>query len=721
MNKILEYIENNNLGFMHQSDLARLVSIALDRDNAEVYTEISHLLDEGDLYMVGDKKIVASNSINLKKGVLHGNPRGFAFCKLEDSEEPDVFIPNCNLKHALHKDKVLIKIHKKDDKREGEVVRVIKRFKDNIVGLFMALDANTGFVKPDEANFFRDIYVKNARKFNVKNNDKVVVRIEKYDSKGKNPQGIIVENLGEVGQKGVDVVSILREFNLYEEFEPEVLEDARSVPQEVLPEQIKGREDFRDQVIVTIDGEDSKDFDDAVNVWQAEDGNWMLGVHIADVASYVKLNSSLDREAYKRGTSAYFPDRVLPMLPVQLSNGICSLNPGVDRLTMSVIMKINEDGKVIDHKICNSVIRSAARMTYNEVFAILNDDPEMCEKYKDMVQNFKNMEILHNILVKKRVKRGAIDFDLPECSIEINEFGRVVDVKRFERNTAHKLIESFMLEANETVAEHVCNIGLPFMFRVHEQPDSMKMGNFFALLSSIGEHIKSTPEKVTPKQLQQLLGRVEGKPYNEVVKKVMLRSLQKARYASKNLGHYGLAAEFYCHFTSPIRRYPDLMVHRILKNCVLNKPDQSRLDFYSDFVVEACQLSSEREQLAESASRAVDDLKKAEFMLDKIGKRYSGTISGATSFGVFVELDNTVEGMCAIADLPEDDYVVIENQYMLKGKRHQYQLGGKVEVEVLTVNLKRRQINFKIIDDKCKKQENSEENVENEQIIEEIS
>ncbi|MBQ9785950.1 MAG: RNB domain-containing ribonuclease, partial [Clostridia bacterium] len=341
--------------------------------------------------------------------------------------------------------------------------------------------------------------------------------------------------------------------------------------------------------------------------------------------------------------------------------------------------------------------------------------------YKDMVQNFKNMEILHNILVKKRVKRGAIDFDLPECSIEINEFGRVVDVKRFERNTAHKLIESFMLEANETVAEHVCNIGLPFMFRVHEQPDSMKMGNFFALLSSIGEHIKSTPEKVTPKQLQQLLGRVEGKPYNEVVKKVMLRSLQKARYASKNLGHYGLAAEFYCHFTSPIRRYPDLMVHRILKNCVLNKPDQSRLDFYSDFVVEACQLSSEREQLAESASRAVDDLKKAEFMLDKIGKRYSGTISGATSFGVFVELDNTVEGMCAIADLPEDDYVVIENQYMLKGKRHQYQLGGKVEVEVLTVNLKRRQINFKIIDDKCKKQENSEENVENEQIIEEIS
>ena len=719
MKSVLEYIENNNLGFMRQSELAKLVSIALNRDNAEVYQEISNLLDEGDLYMVGDKKIVSSRSLNLKKGILHGNPRGFAFCKLIDSDEPDVFIPNVNLKHALHKDKVLIKIHKKNDKTEGEVVKIIKRFKDNIVGLFMALDADTGFVKPDEANFFKDIYVKNAKKFKVKNNDKVVVRIEKYDSKGKNPEGVIVENLGAEGQKGVDVLSILREFNMYEEFEPQVLEDAKKIPQQVKPEQLVGREDFRNEVIVTIDGEDSKDFDDAVNVWKAEDGNWMLGVHIADVSNYVKINTALDREAYKRGTSAYFVDRVLPMLPVELSNGICSLNPNVDRLTMSVIMKIDENGKVIEHKICNSVIRSAARMTYTEVFAILNDDPEMCEKYKDMVQNFKNMEILHNILLKKRIKRGALDFDLPECVIDINEFGRVVDVRKFERNTAHKIIESFMLEANETVAEHICNLGLPCMYRVHEQPDSMKMGNFFALLSSIGEHIKSTPEKVTPKQLQQLLVRVKDKPYSEVVNKVMLRSLQKARYASKNLGHYGLAAEFYCHFTSPIRRYPDLMVHRILKNCVLNKPDQARLDFYNEFIGEACLLSSEREQLAESAERAVDELKKTEYMLDKVGNRYKGTISGATSFGVFVELDNTVEGMCAINDLPEDTYTVIENQYMLKGKRHQYQLGGKVEVEVLSVNLKRRQINFKILDDKS--DEKLEENNENSEKITENS
>ena len=696
MENILEYITTNNLDYLKQGELSRVISTALNLDNAEVFAEISRLLKQGELVLTGGQKIIATSKLGLHKGRLIGNARGFAFCKLLDSDQPDVFIPHVKLKNALNKDIVLIKIITKDDKQEGEVFKIVERNKENIVGTLLMTNPKFAFVKPDDSHNFSDIYVKLDKKIRAKHLDKVVVRIEKFDKDGKNPEGKIVEVLGNANGKGVDILSIIREYNLYEEFEPEVLKEARSVPDVVRPEDKEGRVDFTKEQIVTIDGEDARDFDDAISIDRTEDG-WKLGVHIADVSHYVKIGSALDSEALKRGTSVYFCDRVLPMLPVELSNGICSLNPDVERLTMSVIINIDSKGKVTDYKICEGVIKSCARMTYTDVYAILQNDEKTCKKYENLVQKFKIMEELHNVLFKLREKRGALDLDVPEAKIILNEFGAVVDVVEYERNTAHRLIESFMLLANEVVAKDICERKLPCVYRVHEQPDAIKMSNFFAFVSSLGLHIKGQAESVRPKDLQNLLVSIKGKDYETVVNKVMLRSLQKARYASENLGHFGLAAPFYCHFTSPIRRYPDLMVHRILKNCVLNKADYNRIEFYKDFVVTASIESSDREKLAETAERAVDDLKKAEFMQNKIGEVYEGIVSGVNTFGVFVELPNTVEGLCAEADLPFDVYTYIENQYLLKGNKNSFQLGQKVKVEVVEVNLQKRQINFKIV------------------------
>ncbi len=696
MDKILEFMKENNLDYLKQSELSKIISTSLKMDNSEVFSAISNYLKSGDLVLTGGQKIILTEKLNLKRGKLIGNSRGFCFCKLLDSDEPDVFIPHTKLKYALNKDIVLIKTTTLNGKIEGEVFKIVKRNEDNIVGTFLMQNETFGFVKPDDSKNFNDIFVKIDKKLKLKHLDKVVVKITKFDAEGKNPEGKIIEVLGNEANKGVDILSIIREYNLYEEFAPEVLAEARKIPNFVTEEDKVGREDFTKELIVTIDGEDAKDFDDAISISENEDG-FILGVHIADVSHYVKPNSALDQEAFRRATSVYFCDRVLPMLPVELSNGICSLNPNVERLTLSVVMKLDSKGNVKDYKICNGIIKSFARMTYTDVFKVLQDDKDACEKYKVLVPKFKLMEKLHNLLFTKRQRRGALDLDVPESKIVLNEFGRVVDVMKYERNTAHKLIESFMLLANEVVAECVCEKHFPCVYRVHEQPDGLKMGNFFSFCSGLGLHIKGQPENVKPKDLQNLLFEIKGKDCDGVVNKVMLRSLQKARYASQNLGHFGLAAKYYCHFTSPIRRYPDLMVHRILKNCILKKADSNRIAFYEDFVVKASIESSEREKLAEQAERAVDDLKKAEFMLDKTGEVYSGVVSGVTAFGVFVELDNTVEGMCGEEDLPVDTYMYLESKYMLKGNKYSFQLGQKVKVEVVGVNMPKRQVNFKIV------------------------
>lgn len=698
MKKVLDYIKNNDLEYMTQSELSKSISAALNIENAEVFTEISRLLQEGELVLTGGKKIVHIDKLNLHKGQIVGNARGFAFCKLIDSDQPDIFIPHIKLKHALNKDIVLVKAVTKEGRQEGEVYKVVERNEGNIVGTLMTTNKQFGFVKPDDGKHFKDIFVKLDNKKKVRHLDKVVVRIVKFDSDNKNPEGKIIEVLGNENAKGVDTLSIIREYNLYEKFQPNVMREAESLPQTVRAEEKKNRVDFTKEQIVTIDGEDAKDFDDAISIQRNEDQTWTLGVHISDVSHYVKPNSALDKEAFQRGTSVYFCDNsVLPMLPVPLSNGICSLNPDMERLTLSVIMKVDEKGNVKECTICEGVIKSCARMTYNEVFDILQGDESACKKYEHLVPKFKMMEELHNILFKKREKRGALNLDVAESEVVFNEMGMVVDVRKKERNSAHMLIESFMLLANESVAKDIFDKHMPCVYRVHEQPDSMKMQNFFDFISGLGLHIKGQAESVAPKELQGLLYVIQDKPYEQVVNKVMLRSLQKARYASKNLGHFGLAAKFYCHFTSPIRRYPDLMVHRIIKDCIIRKPNSDRMGFYENFVVETSIQSSEREKISETAERAVDDLKKAEFMMNKIGQSFAGIVSGVNTFGVFIELDNTVEGLCSESDLPVDTYNFIEKQHLLKGSKNSFQLGQKVNVEVLSVNLQKRQINFKIV------------------------
>ena len=700
MDKILEYIKDNDLDFLVQGELSKIVSEGLHMENAEVFSAISTYLKNGDLVLSGGQKIVLPQKLNLHKGKLTGNARGFAFCKILDDEEiDDVFVPHTKLKHALNKDLVLIKINKLPDGRnEGEIFKVVKRNDENIVGTLLLNNKNNkfAFVKPDDGKNFSDIFVKLDKNLKAKHLDKVVVRISGYESGNKNPEGKIIEVLGDANMKGVDILSIIREFNLYEEFGFDVMEEARSAPTEVGEQDKEGRVDFTKEQIVTIDGEDSKDFDDAIGIEKTKDG-FRLGVHIADVSYYVKPNSALDREAYKRATSVYFVDRVLPMLPKELSNGICSLNPGVERLTMSVVIDLDDHANIKDYKICQGIIKSSARMTYTDVYAILCGDKETSKKYEKLVPKFKLMAQLHELLFKKRERRGALELDVPEAKIILNEHGAVVDIQKYERNTAHMLIESFMLLANEIIAKETTQKHIPSMYRVHEQPDGLKMSAFFGFCSGLGLHIKGQPETVSPKDLQTLLYDIKGKPYEEVVNKVMLRSLQKARYSSKNLGHFGLAAEFYCHFTSPIRRYPDLVVHRVLRNLILKKPDENTIEYYNNFIGEASLVSSEREKLAESAERAVDDLKKAEYMQDKIGQQFDAIVSGVNTFGVFVELDNTVEGLCAEEDLPRDTYAYIEDQYLIKGSENSFQLGQKVRVECVGTNLQKRQVSFKIV------------------------
>lgn len=701
MQEIIDFIRENQLNFKNRTELARNVSEGLNMDFTQAYTTIGQMIADGELIVEGSDKIALPEALGLRRGVLIGNSKGFAFCKFTDEGDiPDVFIPPTALKNALHKDTVFVKVRKNGERTEGEVVKIIERNDKNIVGTLDVVNDKLAFVKPDDTRIWKDILVRNHKKFKIGPNDKVVCRITRYNNGDKNPQGVITEVLGLNGDPKVEMLAIIRENELYAEFEPEVLAEARKIPQKVSMEEKRGRRDFTDLDIVTIDGEDTKDIDDAVSIEEHADGHFTLGVHIADVSHYVKPNSPLDQEAYKRGTSVYFPGEVYPMLPKELSNGICSLNPKVERLTLSVIMQIDEHGKVYDYEICEGLIRSREQMTYTDVFAILNDDPETCKKYAYLVDKFKSMQKLHRILLKCREKRGALNFDLPECEFVLDDAGHVLDVKLHERNEAHMLIESFMLIANETVA-HACDKEkIPFLFRVHEQPDSEKMFDFFQFAGQFGYKVADNPERVTPKDLSRLLHEIEGKDCESLLNSVMLRSLQKARYATKNLGHFGIAAVDYCHFTSPIRRYPDLFIHRMIKKFYLRNKDKKEMEKWGEFAEEAAILTSEREKLAETAERQVDDLKKADFMQNKVGEVYLGTVTGCSSFGVFVGLDNTVEGMCPIEDLPPDNYVLMEKLFKLSGTKHDYQLGQKVWVMVDSVSLRRRQINFKILDKK---------------------
>ncbi|MBQ8748995.1 MAG: ribonuclease R [Clostridia bacterium] len=632
-------------------------------------------------------------------GKIMAHTRGFAFCQIENDEIEDVFIAPPKLNGAFNNDKVEIQVYEGRDgeSHEGRVVNILERGTNIVVGNFMAIKGG-GFVSPDNRKFNKDIYIPQNKINNAMNQDKVVVKILDYGDYTKNPSGEIIEVIGDMSNKGDDIIAIIRNYELYQEFPITVSEVARKVPQKVTEKDLVGRVDLRDVLTCTIDGEDSRDFDDAISIERLENGNFKLGVHIADVGHYVKRGSPIDIEAFNRGTSVYFPDMVLPMIPKELSNGICSLNPNVDRLTLSVIAELDKKGEVVDYKICESVINSNERMTYNDVYAILQGDEELTKKYAHIKDSFFLMAELNEILEKNRKDRGALDFEIPEAYIKVDENGRTCDIVQRERNTAHRLIESFMVLANEIVAKHFDMLKIPFVYRVHDKPTIEKMADFLSFISGVGIKVSVKPEQVTSKALQQITKLAEEKEISKTVNEVMLRSMQKALYETNCRGHFGLGARFYCHFTSPIRRYPDLTINRIIKLSINNKLDEHEIARLQEFVHESAVRSSEREKLAEKAEREVDAFKKAEYMQAFVGCQYDATITGATANGIFVGLANTCEGFVSISNLPDDIYNYNEKTFTLRGQRNVFMLGKPVKVELIAVNLEERKLDFKYIE-----------------------
>lgn len=648
----------------------------------------------GELVLTKKKKYAIPAMMGMISGRLQMNARGFGFVLREDDE--DVFIPAEALNGAMHEDIVLVHINSRDSKRgpEGEVIRVLARRRARVVGSY-GYGSHLGFVSPDDKRITQDIVIPNGEENGAKPGDKVVAEIISWPGKRRAPEGRIVEVLGKLGAPGVDVLCVARQYELPEAFPEHVLKEAAAIPQEVPGSALKDREDLTGILTVTIDGEDAKDLDDAISLETTESG-WRLGVHIADVSEYVKPKSALDVEALARGTSVYLVDRVIPMLPPALSNGICSLNPQVKRLTLSAFMDIDRSGDVTDYRFAKSVIFSDARMTYTAVNAILEDhDEALIRQYKPLVPMFREMEKLAAVLREKRMRRGALDFDLPEALIELDEQGRPVKVEPYPRGVGHKMIEEFMLCANETVAQHLFHTDAPCMYRVHERPEPEKMEAFVKLLGLLGHRVKGKYDP-HPKELAKLLRTVADRPEEGVVSRVMLRSMQKARYSPENLGHFGLAAKYYCHFTSPIRRYPDLVVHRILKDFIDSRLDTKQIAWYVKHLDDDARHCSEREQVAQEAEREADQLKKVEYMAGKIGEVYDGVVSGVTGFGLFVELPNTVEGMIRLSDLDDDYYVYDADGYCLTGERtrRMIRLGDRMRVRVTGADIEGRTVSF---------------------------
>jgi ribonuclease R len=623
-------------------------------------------------------------------GRIQANPKGFAFL-IPDGGGEDIFLPASKLNGAVHNDKVIVAVTEVTD-GAGEVVKVLERGAACIVGIFKRLP-QYGFVVPDDKKFFKDVYVSKEDFGGAEEGQKVVVKIEDYGSPYKNPSGRITETLGYPDECGTDILSVIRAYNLYEDFPAKVQADAKAAPQSVSGADIDGRADYRGMQTITIDGADARDLDDAVScAYDVKNKTWTLGVHIADVTHYVKPNTPLDKEAFKRATSVYFPDRVLPMLPRELSNNICSLNEAVDRLTLSAVMRIDSAGKINGVEICESVIKTAHRMTYDEVERIFKKDKAACDKNADVLPMLKHMQKLAAVLTKKRAARGSLDFELPESKIILDERGKTADVVPYPRGESNRLIEEFMLAANESVAEYMFKRNMPFIYRVHENPSAEKMEILAEFVKGLGLALDGDTKLPTPLMIGALLEKTAETPYSGIVSKVALRSMQKAKYFPVNLGHFGLAAKFYCHFTSPIRRYPDLGIHRIIKDYLRNG-DTVR-EKYGEFIAEASAQSSLRERGAEEAEREVDNMKKTEFMHSKLGEHFDGIISGVNEFGVFVELANTCEGLVKLDNLPPDEYTFERNNFILRGRKHEYRLGGAVRIIVAGADVSSRRTEF---------------------------
>lgn len=671
-------------------------------ETTELIRHIENMELTGTIIKTKKGRIALPENMGFFSGRIQLHQRGFGFLIMDadasNKTKRDIFIPPDKTMNAMNGDTVLVKAEvdpRNPDKVEGEVTKIVSRNTTTVIGVYQQ-NPNFGFVLPEDKKIRDDIFINKGDSLTAKNDDVVVVELTKFPSKGKSAEGKIINVLGRKGDPGVDMLTILTKFNLPQEFPDKVLEAADNIVEGIPQEEMDRRRDLREEVIVTIDGADAKDLDDAITVTKLDDGNYKLGVHIADVSHYVPENGIIDEEAIKRATSVYLIDLVLPMLPQKLSNNLCSLNPDTDKLALSCEMIIDANGSVKSSEVFESLIRSSYRLTYDDVNAILEkDDAPLKEKYQAILPLLYDMRDLYAILNKKRMNRGAIDFDFTESFIELNEKGEPVDVRPFIRGVGNRIIEEFMLAANETVAETYFWQKIPFIYRIHEDPDPEKLQAFSESANIMGVPLRFGKD-VEPKDLQTILAEVKGTPSEHVLSKLLLRSMMQAKYSPQNLGHFGLAAKYYCHFTSPIRRYPDLQIHRIIKWQLQGELTGQKVDQLKDRVKKAADISSDLERVAEEAEREVDDLKKTQYMHAHLGEEYEGVVSGVTNFGFFVELANTIEGLVHINTLPED-MAYDERRMILSGSSGSIRLGEKVRIRVDGAKVDEREIDFSFL------------------------
>lgn len=702
ISRLLQYMKDEAYKPLTVQELEAAFGIEDSADFKEFVKALVQMEEKGLVVRTRANRYGLPEKMNLIRGRLAGHAKGFAFVVPDEPGMDDIFIPPTETSNAMNGDTVLVRVSAEStgQRREGTVIRIIERGTQQIVGTYVE-SKNFGFVIPDDKKIASDIFIPKAASKGAVEGHKVVVKLTSYPEGRKSAEGEVINILGHKNDPGVDILSIIHKHGLPMAFPDEVLQQANAVPDTIDESDLVDRRDLRNETIVTIDGADAKDLDDAVTVTKLENGNFNLGVHIADVSYYVKEGSPIDREAEERATSVYLVDRVIPMIPHRLSNGICSLNPKVDRLTLSCEMEISDEGTVVSHEIFQSVIKTTERMTYHDVNKILVEkDEETRGRYEALVPMFELMEELAQILRDKRMKRGAIDFDFKESKVLVNEEGKPTDVILRERSVAERLIEEFMLAANETVAEHFHWMEVPFIYRIHEDPKEDKLRKFFEFITNFGYLVRGTANQVHPRALQQIIEEVQGKPEEMVVSTVMLRSMQQAKYDPESLGHFGLSTQFYTHFTSPIRRYPDTIVHRLIRTYIVEgKLDEATRAKWNAQLPEIAEHSSKMERRAVDAERDTDELKKAEYMEDKIGEEYDGIISSVTNFGMFVELPNTIEGLVHVSYMTDDYYRFDERHYAMIGERtgNVFRIGDEITVRVVKVNKDEHSIDFEIV------------------------
>ena len=700
---ILNFMKDENYTPMKAKEIAMFLGVPKKEYNQ--FLDTIKYLEENYKIVKNKKNRYRLIGENFVEGTYRKNQRGFGFVKIENRED-EIYIAKEDSLNALNGDRVLIEITEEQNKvkrAEGKIKKIIKHEKETVVGTFQE-SRNFGFVVPDDKAFGTDIFISKGKFLNAKNNQKVVVKITKYPRKGKNAEGEIVEVLGSIDEAGVDMLSLIKEYDLPSEFPQNVIEEAKKYGDKIDEKEIQNRIDCRKHIIFTIDGEDAKDLDDAVRVIKLDNGNYRLDVHIADVSHYVREGSLLDREAQIRGTSVYMLSRVIPMLPKELSNGICSLNAGEDRLTLSCSMEINNKGEVVSAEVYKGVINVTERMNYHDVQKILDkSDENVLKKYEKYIHNFELMAELAQILKERRLEQGYLNLDIPESKIDLDENGKVIHIGKYETSFSNEIIEQFMLSANETIAEKFYWLEAPFIYRVHEDPDIEKVKELNKFLYNFGLKIRIANEKIYPKEVSKILEEIKGKEEEKVVSTLILRTLKIARYEAENKGHFGIASKYYCHFTSPIRRYPDLFIHRIISKYLEENYVVSD-KFIEDFrqkAIDRAKASSEREKVATKAERDSEDMKKAEFMQDKIGQEFDGIISSVTQFGIFVELENTVEGLIRFENLGNEYFIYDEERKRLIGENSNkvYKIGDKVKIRVISANKLLRQIDFEIVEE----------------------